>query len=117
VGVQDPWLRGPLSFTSTGGRASFWRRRSAELKHGRISVRATVGSIMPEMTNSFLGYLSPSAGLECAGFPNSLAALTRCLLGWAQIVAYAGFCELSAGSNPWSTGTRGEFPRCGPVLA
>merc|ERR1712203_597071 len=30
-------------------------------------------------------------------------------LGWAQIVAYCGFCELSAGSDDWKTGTPGDY--------
>ena len=30
-------------------------------------------------------------------------------LGWAQVVAYAGFVELSAGSDDWKTGTPGDY--------
>ena len=44
LGVQAPvgfW--DPVGFTSDGDVASFKRRRSVELKHGRISMMATMG--------------------------------------------------------------------------
>merc|ERR1711920_297649 len=111
LGVQDPvgfW--DPLSFTSDGDVSSFQRRRSVELKHGRVSMLATMGYITPEITGKFPGYLSPSSGLKFADIPNGLAAISKVpALGWAQIVAYAGFCELSAGSDDWKTGTPGDY--------
>merc|ERR1711972_707855 len=51
LGVQDPvgfW--DPLGFTSDGDAAAFKRRRSVELKHGRICMLATMGYITPEIT-------------------------------------------------------------------
>merc|ERR1712084_176109 len=111
LGVQDPvgfW--DPLSFTSDGDVSSFQRRRSVELKHGRVSMLATMGYITPEVTGKFPGYLSPSSDLKFADIPNGLAAISKVpALGWAQIVAYAGFCELSAGSDDWKTGTPGDY--------
>merc|ERR1712032_760535 len=111
LGVQDPvgfW--DPLSFTSDGDVSSFQRRRSVELKHGRVSMLATMGYITPEITGKFPGYLSPSSDLKFADIPNGLAAISKVpALGWAQIVAYAGFCELSAGSDDWKTGTPGDY--------
>merc|ERR1712151_217521 len=104
LGVQDPvgfW--DPLGFSADGDVSSFKRRRSVELKHGRISMLATMGYITPEVTGKFPGYLSPSSGLKFADIPKVPA------LGWAQIVAYAGFCELSAGSDDWKTGTPGDY--------
>ena len=44
LGVQDPvgfW--DPVGFTSDGDVAAFKRRRSVELKHGRISMMAAMG--------------------------------------------------------------------------
>ena len=44
LGVQAPvgfW--DPVGFTSDGDVATFKRRRSVELKHGRISMMATMG--------------------------------------------------------------------------
>ena len=43
---QDPvgfW--DPVGFTSDGDVATFKRRRSVELKHGRISMMATMGHV------------------------------------------------------------------------
>merc|ERR1712084_161965 len=111
LGVQDPvgfW--DPLGFSADGDVSSFKRRRSVELKHGRVSMLATMGYITPEVTGKFPGYLSPSSGLKFADIPNGLAAISKVpALGWAQIVAYAGFCELSAGSDDWKTGTPGDY--------
>merc|ERR1719486_1772240 len=111
LGVQGPvgfW--DPVGFTADGDVAAFKRRRSVELKHGRICMLATMGYITPEITGKIPGYLSPSAGLKFEDIPNGLAAISKVpTLGWAQIVAYAGFCELSAGSDDWKTGTPGDY--------
>ena len=40
--------------------------RQTELKHGRVSMLATMGYITPELTGKLPGYLSPSAGLKFA---------------------------------------------------
>merc|ERR1712159_832833 len=90
LGVQDPvgfW--DPVGFTADGDVASYKRRRSVEIKHGRICMLATMGYIPPEITGKLPGYLSPSAGLKFADIPNGLAAVSKVpTLGWAQIVAY-----------------------------
>ena len=49
LGVQDPvgfW--DPAGFTADGSVENFQRRRQTELKHGRISMLATMGYITPE---------------------------------------------------------------------
>merc|ERR1712203_429109 len=111
LGVQEPvgfW--GPVGFTSSGDVTSFKRRRTVELKHGRISMLATMGYITPELTGKFPGYISNSAGLKFADIPSGLAAIAKVpALGWAQIVDYCGFCELSAGSEDWKSGTPGDY--------
>ena len=46
LGVQEPvgfW--DPAGFTADGDVANFKRRRSVELKHGRISMMATMGPL------------------------------------------------------------------------
>jgi hypothetical protein len=111
LGVQEPvgfW--DPVGFTNDGDATAFARRRSVELKHGRISMLACMGYITPEITGKFPGYLSNSAGLKFADIPNGLAAISKVpALGWAQIVAYSGFCEGSAGFGAdWKTGTPGD---------
>merc|ERR1712203_552536 len=111
LGVQAPvgfW--DPLGLSKDGDAAVFRRRRITEIKHGRVSMLATMGYITPELTGKFPGYLSPSTGLKFADVPNGLAAIAKVpALGWAQIVAYCGFCELSAGSEDWKSGTPGDY--------
>merc|ERR1711869_150020 len=49
LGVQPPvgfW--DPLGFTADGNTQDFSRRRTVELKHGRISMLACIGYIWPE---------------------------------------------------------------------
>merc|ERR1712157_145511 len=88
LGVQAPlgfW--DPLGYTKDGNVENFQRRRQTELKHGRISMLATMGYMTPELTGKFPGYLSPSMGLKFADIPNGLAALSKVpALGWAQII-------------------------------
>merc|ERR1711972_1079247 len=83
LGVQEPvgfW--DPLGFASDGDEASFMRRRSVELKHGRVCMAASIGYIVPEYYK-FPGFLSPSENLKFADVPNGLAALSKVpALGW-----------------------------------
>merc|ERR1712048_895209 len=111
LGVQEPagfW--DPLGFTADGDVSAFKRRRSVELKHGRICMLATMGYITPEITGKIPGHLSPSAGLKFADIPNGLGAISKVpALGWAQIVAYFGFCEFSGGFEDYKSGTPGDY--------
>merc|ERR1719433_501978 len=88
LGVQAPvgfW--DPLGLSADGDVQTFQRRRATEIKHGRISMLATMGYITPEITGKFPGYLSPSEGLAYADIPNGLAAISKVpALGWAQII-------------------------------
>jgi len=106
LGVQAPvgfW--DPLGLAADGNLQNFQRRRETEIKHGRISMLATMGYITPELTGKFSGYLSPSAGLKFADIPNGLAAVSKVpAAGWIQIVIYGGLCEASG----WNG--RGEAP-------
>merc|ERR1719160_1460632 len=99
-GVQDPvgfW--DPAGFTADGSAENFARRRQTELKHGRVSMLATMGYITPEVVGKFPGYLSPSAGLKFSEVPNA---------GWAQIFAYAAFCELSQDQSAGTPAASGD---------
>eukprot|EP00435_Cladocopium_sp_Y103_P072964 s114_g41.t3 len=95
LGVQPPvgfW--DPLGLSSDGDVEVFKRRREVELKHGRISMYACMGYIVPEYFR-FPGDLSPKLGLSFESIPNGLAALTKVPgQGWAQIVAFLGTYEL-----------------------
>jgi len=111
LGVQAPvgfW--DPAGFTADGNSENFARRRQTELKHGRVSMLATMGYITPEITGKLPGYLSPSAGLKFADIPNGLAAISKVpAAGWAQIVAYGAYCELSQDQSPGTAASKGDF--------
>merc|ERR1711959_415572 len=111
LGVQAPvgfW--DPAGFTADGSTENFARRRQTELKHGRISMLATMGYITPEITGKLPGYLSPSGGLKFADIPNGLGAISKVPnAGWAQIVAYCAFCELSQDQSAGTSAAAGDF--------
>merc|ERR1712056_156377 len=111
LGVQEPvgfW--DPLGLAADGDMASFQRRRSVEIKHGRICMLATMGYITPEITGKLPGYLSPSQGLKFEDIPNGLGAISKVpVAGWLQILAYFGFCEFSGGWDDYKTGTPGDY--------
>ena len=99
-----------IGFTADGSVENFKRRRQTELKHGRISMLATMGYITPEITGKFPGYLSPSAGLKFADVPNGLAAISKVpAAGWGQILAYMAFCEVSQDQSPGTPAAAGDF--------
>merc|ERR1712113_886181 len=69
-----------------------------------------MGYMTPELTGKFPGYLSPSNDLKFADIPNGLGAISKVpALGWAQIVAYFGFCEISGGFEDFKSGTPGDY--------
>ncbi|KAL9970058.1 hypothetical protein ACROYT_G022372 [Oculina patagonica] len=111
LGVQAPvgfW--DPAGLSSDGSVEDFRRRRQTELKHGRISMLATMGYITPEITGKFPGYLSPSAGLKFADVPNGLAAISKVpAAGWGQILAYMAFCEVSQDQSAGTPAAAGDF--------
>jgi hypothetical protein len=111
LGVQAPvgfW--DPVGFTADGSVENFQRRRQTELKHGRISMLATMGYITPEITGKLPGYLSPSMGLKFADVPNGLAAISKVpAAGWAQILAYMAYCEVSQDQSPGTPAAKGDF--------
>jgi len=98
LGVQSPFgYWDPLGLAADGDVERFKRRRETEIKHGRISMLATIGYMTPEITGKFSGYLSPSGDLKFEDIPNGLAAISKVpLAGWIQIFLYAAFCEVSA---------------------
>ena len=70
LGVQDPvgfW--DPLGLAADKNEATFKRRRSVELKHGRVAMAAAMGYITPEYYK-FPGFLSPSLGIKFSDVPN-----------------------------------------------
>merc|ERR1712146_398903 len=75
-----------------------------------VAMLATMGYITPEITGKLPGYLSPSMGIKFADVPNGLAAISKVpSAGWAQILAYGAFCELSQDQSPGTPGAAGDF--------
>jgi len=109
LGAQAPlgfW--DPLGFAADGDEQKFKRRRGIEFKHGRISMLATLGYIVPEL-NRLPGYLSPSQNFKFADVPNGLAAITKVpTLGWVQILCFAGFIEGKDGLT-WNNENPGDI--------
>merc|ERR1711979_80942 len=97
LGVQAPtgfW--DPAGFCNDGDERDFYRRRCVEIKHGRVSMLACIGYIVPEYFK-WPGYLSPSTGLKFSDVPNGLAAITKVpAVGWQQIVFFGLAMELFA---------------------
>jgi len=109
IGVQAPvgfW--DPLGYTKDGDAALFKRRRSVEIKHGRIAMLATMGYITPELTGKFGGQLA--TGLMFEDVPNGLKALSVVPFGgWLQIIGYCWATEVSSGFGAdATTGTPGD---------
>eukprot|EP00440_Ansanella_granifera_P022435 gb/GFBE01024369.1/.p1 GENE.gb/GFBE01024369.1/~~gb/GFBE01024369.1/.p1 ORF type:complete len:635 (+),score=161.49 gb/GFBE01024369.1/:1-1905(+) len=106
LGVQAPvgfW--DPAGFTKDGSADNFKRRRSVEIKHGRVAMLATMGYITPEIAGKFPGLCAE--GLPFADIPNGLAALKVVpFLGWVQMFAYAGAVEYSSGLGEDAWGSR-----------
>mmetsp|Transcript_58489 Transcript_58489/g.131787 ORF Transcript_58489/g.131787 Transcript_58489/m.131787 type:complete len:448 (+) Transcript_58489:89-1432(+) len=94
LGVQAPvgyW--DPMGLAKDGDVDVFRRRREAELKHGRVSMFAAMGYIVPEYFR-FPGQLSPSEGIFFNDVPNGLAAFSKVpALGWAQIIVFCGLVD------------------------
>merc|ERR1712050_134736 len=117
LGVQAPvgfW--DPAGFTADGDVAAFKRRRSVEIKHGRICMLATMGYITPEITGKLPGYLSPSAGLKFEDVPNGLAAISKVPgLGWSQIFVWCAYAEITNGYE-WDSREPGNVGWTPPLL-
>merc|ERR1712129_434070 len=72
IGVTPPLgLFDPLNFLSRGPDA-YRRYQEIEIKHGRLSMAATLGVIVTEAGLPFPGALSPSNGLDFSDVPGSI---------------------------------------------
>jgi len=120
LGVQAPlgyW--DPLGLSREGDALNFRRRRSTELKHGRVSMIACIGYIVPEFFK-WDGMLSTTESvaqgygkLAFADIPNGLGALPKIPFGgWHQIVVFCAIMELNVlAEDP--TRAPGDIENCG----
>jgi len=94
LGVQAPvgfW--DPAGLAAEGSADDFRRRRETEIKHGRVSMIACIGYIVPEYFK-WPGFLAPHLSLKFQEIPNGLGALSKVPSeGWVQIFAFCGLVE------------------------
>ena len=77
---------------------------------GFMTCRIVISRWLPRITGKFPGYLSPSMDLKFADIPNGLAAVGKVpVAGWAQILAYMAFCEISQKQIPGTPAYDGDF--------
>merc|ERR1712056_15944 len=97
-----------------GSADDFTRRRVTEIKHGRVSMWACIGYIVPEYFK-WPGYLSPNAGIKFAEVPAGLAALSKVpAVGWTQIFLFGGLLETGYFAQE-DDRAPGDFINAGPL--
>jgi len=100
LGVQAPvgfW--DPAGFCKDGDADNFYRRRCTEIKHGRVSMWAAMGYIVPEYFR-WPGFVSVSSKTPFTDIPNGLKALSVVSgAGWGQIFLFCGFLDVYAASQ------------------
>jgi hypothetical protein len=94
LGVQAPtgfW--DPAGYLDDGERETYMMMRTAELKHGRVAMIASIGYMVPEFFK-WPGYISLSKRIEFAEIPNGLKAFSKVpSAGWIQMFFFAGLLE------------------------
>jgi hypothetical protein len=79
----------PLGLTNDIDQETFDRYRTAELKHGRVSMLAVIGYIVPEITRAHYEFIP--GGVSTDTIPNGVAAINAIpALGWLQMVFFIG---------------------------
>uniref|UniRef100_A0A7S2RFR0 Uncharacterized protein n=1 Tax=Rhizochromulina marina TaxID=1034831 RepID=A0A7S2RFR0_9STRA len=108
IGAQPPLgFFDPIGLLTDADQDRFDRLRYVELKHGRISMLAVLGHIVTTAGARLPGNID-LAGTKFSDIPTGIKALTAVSpLGWAQMVLFVGFLELSVMKDV--TG-EGEFP-------
>ena len=103
----------PLGLIKNGPYGSpdenFRRYRTVEVKHCRVAMAATVGTLV-QQNNHFAGFLSTSENIKFEDVPNGLGALSAVpLAGWVQMIAVIGLHEIlirqREGKAPGNYGT------------
>ena len=94
LGAQAPmgyW--DPAGYSKDGGAEAPRRRRCTEIKHGRVSMTAYIGHIVPEYFK-WPGFVSPSAGLGFADVPNDVAVFSKIPTGGRAQTLFTGLLEV-----------------------
>merc|ERR1740116_73250 len=95
LGVQAPvgyW--DPLGLGKDGDAEVFRRRRESEIKHGRISMIATIGFMVTSVGYRFPGMLSPYSKVSFEDCRAGLQAFGDVpALGWVRIFIFCGLLE------------------------
>merc|ERR1719316_328852 len=97
IGVTPPLgLFDPLNFLSRGPDV-YRRYQEIEIKHGRLSMAATLGVIVTEAGIRFPGYISLSEDIKFADVPGTLdgAYFGIPIAGWLQIVALIAALDIA----------------------
>jgi len=99
----------PCGFCDGIDEVEFRRLRSAEIKHGRVCMYATIGYMWPFYAK-LPGELSPSLGLRFEDIPVGLkGAMSVPAAGWIQIFLLVALCEFGIGPmQEWKTGPGGD---------
>ena len=83
----------PLGLSAGADKATFDKRREAELKHGRVAMLAVIGLLVQEVAR--LPGAIDLDGTTFSSIPNGVAALKAVpAFGWFQIAASAGYWEI-----------------------
>jgi len=97
IGVTPPLgLFDPLGFLSRGPEV-YRRYQEIEIKHGRLSMAATLGVIVTEAGIRFPGYISISQDLQFSDVPGDLAGayFGIPLVGWVQIMCLIAALDIA----------------------
>jgi len=97
LGSQPPigfW--DPLGFLTNVDENTFERYRTAEIKHGRVSMLAFVGHLVTSLGIRFPGYLSTTEDVKFEDVPAGLGAIAKVpSAGLLQIFLLCGLLEIS----------------------
>jgi len=92
-GIFDPFSLADME--PYGSKAGEWMR-TAEIKHGRVCMAASIGYLISEAGITFPGYLSKSSDLAFSALPKGPEAWAAVpMAGKLQILAVAGFIEIA----------------------
>ena len=107
IGVLRPTgLFDPLDLMSQSD-ADFTRRRTSEIKHGRVAMVAVIGNLAPQLGLTFPGYISTSQGVKFSDVAEagSFGALAKIpTFGVFQILLFAAIMEVR-----WVARARSRF--------